>query len=40
VPKHISSDCGVCIRFTPDARPDVESVLAGAVDIVLVRPLR
>ncbi len=39
VPKHISSDCGVCIRFAADARPDVETALIGEVDIALIRPL-
>jgi hypothetical protein len=40
VPKHISSDCGVCIRFTPDRRDDVESALAGAVEVSEIRHLK
>jgi len=40
VPKHISSDCGVCIRFAPDSRADVEAALAGAVDVQDIRSLK
>ncbi|HPA72143.1 MAG TPA: DUF3343 domain-containing protein [Spirochaetota bacterium] len=40
VPKHISSDCGVCIRFTPERRDDVAAALAGAVDVQEIRSLR
>jgi hypothetical protein len=40
VPKHISSDCGVCIRFAPERRGDIEAALAGAVEVSGIRPLR
>jgi hypothetical protein len=40
VPKYISSDCGVCIRFTPDRRGDFESALAGAVEVSEIRALK
>lgn len=32
VPRHISSDCGVCIRFSPDLRDRVEQALTGRVE--------
>ncbi|HNU75117.1 MAG TPA: DUF3343 domain-containing protein [Deltaproteobacteria bacterium] len=32
VPRHISSDCGVCIRFSLDLRNRVEPALAGKVE--------
>ncbi|MBA4422834.1 MAG: hypothetical protein C0390_06985 [Syntrophus sp. (in: bacteria)] len=31
VPRHISSDCGVCLRVTADRRDAVESALQGRV---------
>ena len=33
VPRHISSDCGVCIRFSPQDREKIERILADTVDI-------
>jgi len=40
VPRQISSDCGVCIRFTAAVRGDVESVLtSGRVPFQGLRPL-
>lgn len=33
VPRHISSDCGVCIRFSPSDREKIEEILAGTVDV-------
>lgn len=39
VPKHISSDCGVCIRFLPGDRQLIEKALTGKVDIDEIRPL-
>jgi hypothetical protein len=39
VPRHISSDCGICIRFTVDLRNRIEEALAGKVDIREIRPL-
>jgi hypothetical protein len=32
VPRHISSDCGVCIRFSPEDRGKIEELLADVVD--------
>ena len=39
VPKHISSDCGICIRFEPDAQAKIEAALLNKVDIEEVRKL-
>jgi len=40
VPRHISSDCGVCIRFAASDREDVESALRkGQVPYHEIRPL-
>jgi hypothetical protein len=33
VPRHISSDCGVCLRFSASERERAEAALAGKVDI-------
>jgi hypothetical protein len=30
VPRHISSDCGICLRFSWDQREEVEAVLKEA----------
>jgi hypothetical protein len=32
VPRHISSDCGVCLRITEDRQPAVEGELLGKVE--------
>jgi len=39
VPRHLSSDCGVCLRFTADLRSRVEDALAGKVEISEICPL-
>ncbi len=39
VPKQISSDCGVCIRFTPDNRKKIEEALNGKVELKEIRSL-
>jgi hypothetical protein len=39
VPRHISSDCGVCLRFSPDYRKQIVDTLAGKVDVSDIRPL-
>jgi Protein of unknown function (DUF3343) len=39
VPKHISSDCGVCLRFMPDLKEKILQELSGRVEISEVRPL-
>jgi len=40
VPKHISSDCGVCIRFLPDRSQDVRNALDGRAEFSEIRPLQ
>jgi hypothetical protein len=39
VPRHISSDCGVCLRFSAGFMSRVEDVLAGKVAISEIRDL-
>lgn len=39
VPRHISSDCGICLRFTPDQRTVIEEALTGKVEIREIRRL-
>lgn len=40
VPRQISSDCGVCIRFAAGVRGDVESALtSGRIPFQEIRPL-
>jgi hypothetical protein len=39
VPRHLSSDCGVCLRFDPSLRSQVEMVLTGRVEIGAIHPL-
>ncbi len=39
VPKSISSDCGVCIRFTSENRTAVQGALSTAVDDFRVEKL-
>lgn len=39
VPRHIGSDCGICLRFTPEFRARIEDVLSGKVEISEIRPL-
>ena len=39
VPRHISSDCGICLRFTADLRIRIEDALTGKVEIREIRPL-
>ena len=40
VPKHISSDCGVCLRFPSEFETRVLAALEGKVRIDAVRPLK
>lgn len=28
IPRNVSSDCGICLRFSPEDRPAVESVVS------------
>jgi hypothetical protein len=39
VPRHISSDCGVCLRFSASERQRAEATLAGKVDIQDICPI-
>lgn len=39
VPRHISSDCGVCLRFTSGLRSRIEDILTGKVEIGEICPL-
>ncbi|HNY50641.1 MAG TPA: DUF3343 domain-containing protein [Smithella sp.] len=39
VPKHISSDCGVCVRFEPAIQNKIEAALLNKVQIEKIRPL-
>ncbi|MDY6911919.1 MAG: DUF3343 domain-containing protein [Chloroflexota bacterium] len=40
VPRHLSSDCGICVRFKREDEPKVERVLnAGKLDIQGIRPM-
>ena len=39
VPRHLSSDCGVCLRFDPSLRSRVETALTGHVEIGAIHPL-
>ncbi|MCX5852782.1 MAG: DUF3343 domain-containing protein [Deltaproteobacteria bacterium] len=39
VPKHISSDCGICLRIEADIREWIKDVLEGSVEILEIRSL-
>jgi hypothetical protein len=39
VPRHISTDCGICLRFTADLKSRIEEILTGKVEISEIRPL-
>ena len=39
VPKHISSDCGICLRFEPAIRSKIEAALLNKVEIEEIRKL-
>ena len=39
VPRHLSSDCGVCLRFEPPLRPRVEAALRDRVETGAILPL-
>ncbi len=39
VPRHLSSDCGVCLRFEPHLRPRVEAALRDRVETGAILPL-
>ena len=40
VPRHLSSDCGVCLRFAPACRPQVEAALRDRVEVEAILPLQ
>jgi hypothetical protein len=39
VPRHLSSDCGVCIRFLTENESQIKKVLTGKVEIQSICPL-
>jgi len=39
VPRHLSSDCGVCLRFASPLHPQVEAALSGRVPFEAILPL-
>ncbi len=39
VPRTMSSDCGVCIRFLPEHSEVLENTLAGKVETYTIQPL-
>ena len=39
VPRHLSSDCGVCLRFAPSLRSRIETVMRDRVEIGSIHPL-
>jgi hypothetical protein len=39
VPKHISSDCGICLRFEPALQSKIETALLNKVEIEEIRTL-
>jgi len=39
VPRQISTECGVCLRFPPSVRSRLEAALAGKIGIVAICPL-
>jgi hypothetical protein len=39
VPRKISSDCGVCIRFLPEHSKLFDNALGGKVEAYTIRPL-
>ena len=39
VPKHVSSDCGICLRFEPAIQNKIEAALLNKVEIEEIREL-
>jgi hypothetical protein len=39
VPKHISSDCGICLRFEPALQNKIEAALLNKVEVEEIRAL-
>lgn len=40
IPKYISSDCGVCVRFAVESEKQILQALSGKVEIGEIRPLK
>ena len=39
VPRHLSSDCGVCLRFNTEVKEQVENILRGKLDFFEIKLL-
>jgi hypothetical protein len=39
VPRHLSSDCGVCLRFSANAKERVENILQGKLNYFEIKLL-
>ena len=39
VPKEISSDCGICLRFEPALQKAIQAALTGKVEFEEIRPI-
>jgi len=39
VPRHLSSDCGVCLRFNTDANEQIENILQSKLDFFEIKLL-
>lgn len=39
VPRHISSDCGICLRFAPEDREAIEETLQDMSDVIEIREM-
>ena len=39
VPRHLSSDCGVCLRFSTDAEERIENILQGKLEFFEIKLL-
>ena len=39
IPRNLSLDCGICLRFDSPLRPRVEEALRGRVDMEKILPL-
>jgi hypothetical protein len=39
IPRNLSSDCGVCLRFDAPSRPRIEEILRGRVEMENILPL-
>jgi hypothetical protein len=39
IPRHINSDCGICLRFSPELRDKITAALKGKVEFEGIRDL-